>query len=163
MAIRIQYRRGTILEWVATNPILAEGEPGWEIDSGKFKVGDGVTRWNLLSYSSGPSGDVASEIHATFSWGDVSSVIIGSMAENAVIHSINFVVLEVYDGSGAEVTIGTVADPDLLLSANDVDLKTIGTYLISPGYKFPADTDIKLFNTPGAGASTGNGTVVINY
>lgn len=53
MPIQIQYRRGTALEWSAANTVLAIGEPGYETDSGRFKVGDGSTAWNSLPYSSG--------------------------------------------------------------------------------------------------------------
>lgn len=56
MAIQIQYRRGSASQWATTNPILAIGEPGYETDTGKFKVGNGATAWNSLPYSSGPTG-----------------------------------------------------------------------------------------------------------
>jgi hypothetical protein len=56
MAIQIQFRRGTAAQWTSVNPVLAEGESGWEMDTGKFKVGDGVATWSLLPYSSGPVG-----------------------------------------------------------------------------------------------------------
>lgn len=53
MAIQIQYRRGPAADWAEANPLLAEGEPGYELDTGRFKVGDGVTYWNNLTYVSG--------------------------------------------------------------------------------------------------------------
>ena len=56
MAIKIQYRRGTAAEWTAANPILALGEPGYETDTGKFKVGNASSNWSALSYSSGSAG-----------------------------------------------------------------------------------------------------------
>jgi len=57
MANRIQLRRGTAAQWAAANPVLAQGEPGIETDTGKQKFGNGVTAWNLLSYASqGPAG-----------------------------------------------------------------------------------------------------------
>ena len=56
MPIQIQYRRGTAADWTAANPILAQGEPGYESDTGKFKVGDGLNHWASLAYSSGPQG-----------------------------------------------------------------------------------------------------------
>lgn len=56
MAIQIQYRRGTAAEWTAANPTLAVGEPGYETDTGKFKVGTGAAAWNSLPYSSGNTG-----------------------------------------------------------------------------------------------------------
>ncbi|WP_314325417.1 glycosyl hydrolase family 28-related protein [Paenarthrobacter ilicis] len=57
MANRIQLRRGTSAEWAASNPVLAQGEPGIEKDTGKQKFGDGTTVWSLLPYASvGPQG-----------------------------------------------------------------------------------------------------------
>ena len=53
MAIQIQYRRGTAAEWTSANPTLAQGEPGYETDTGKFKVGNGSTAWASLAYSLG--------------------------------------------------------------------------------------------------------------
>lgn len=55
MSVRIQFRRGTAAEWSATNPVLAEGEFAIELDTDSFKIGDGVTAWNSLSYSSFPT------------------------------------------------------------------------------------------------------------
>lgn len=56
MPIQIQYRRGTAAQWTSANPTLALGEPGYETDTGKFKVGDGSLAWNSLPYASGPQG-----------------------------------------------------------------------------------------------------------
>ena len=50
MANRIQLRRGGAQEWQNSNPILAQGEIGIEIDTSRLKVGDGVTSWNSLKY-----------------------------------------------------------------------------------------------------------------
>lgn len=56
MAVKIQFRRGTASEWSTNNPILSQGEAGWETDTGRFKVGNGLTPWNSLVYSSGVTG-----------------------------------------------------------------------------------------------------------
>ena len=53
MTTRIKLRRDTATNWTTNNPILAAGEPGLETDTGKIKYGDGVTAWDLLSYSGG--------------------------------------------------------------------------------------------------------------
>lgn len=47
---QIQIRRGTQSAWTTSNPILAQGELGYEIDNHGIKVGDGSTAWNSLSY-----------------------------------------------------------------------------------------------------------------
>lgn len=48
MATRMQQRRGTAAEWAAANPVLADGEIGFERDTRLFKIGDGVTAYNAL-------------------------------------------------------------------------------------------------------------------
>ena len=54
MATRMQQRRGTAAQWISTNsgngPILAAGEIGFESDTNKFKIGDGVNHWVDLTY-----------------------------------------------------------------------------------------------------------------
>jgi len=50
MATRMQQRRGTAQQWSDANPVLAEGEIGFEIDTDQFKIGDGDTQWDDLSY-----------------------------------------------------------------------------------------------------------------
>jgi len=53
---RIQLKRDTAANWAATNPILYAGEAGFELNTGKLKIGNGTTAWNSLSYlSSGAS------------------------------------------------------------------------------------------------------------
>jgi len=59
MAIQIQLRRGDAADWTSTNPTLAEGEVGVEIDTLKLKVGNGTDNWNTLPYF-GSAGTVTS-------------------------------------------------------------------------------------------------------
>lgn len=44
----IRLRRGTDSQWTSVNPILAQGEPGYDLDTHIFKIGDGITHWNDL-------------------------------------------------------------------------------------------------------------------
>ena len=41
-------RRGTLAEWDAKNPILADGEPGFAIDQNILRIGNGATAWKDL-------------------------------------------------------------------------------------------------------------------
>jgi len=50
----IQIRAGTAAEWAAANPILVSHEIGAELDTGIFKVGDGVNVWTALPSGGGP-------------------------------------------------------------------------------------------------------------
>ena len=46
----IKLKRDSAANWSAENTLLQQGEPGFETDTGKYKVGDGVTTWNNLEY-----------------------------------------------------------------------------------------------------------------
>jgi hypothetical protein len=50
MLNRMQQRRGSSSQWTSINPVLAEGEIGFETDSQQFKIGDGVLPWSQLPY-----------------------------------------------------------------------------------------------------------------
>lgn len=50
LASRIQLRRDTAQNFAEQNTLLAQGEVAWELNSSKFKIGDGVHRWNELDY-----------------------------------------------------------------------------------------------------------------
>lgn len=58
MANRIQIRRDTSERWTEINPLLMEGEMGWETDTRKAKMGDGINNWNDLPYISVSDGFV---------------------------------------------------------------------------------------------------------
>lgn len=45
-----QLKRGTAQRWIEVNPVLREGEPGFEYDTYKLKIGDGLTSWVNLPY-----------------------------------------------------------------------------------------------------------------
>jgi hypothetical protein len=50
MAQKIQLRRGTAALWTSVNPLLSQGEIGYETDTNQTKIGDGATVWNSLPY-----------------------------------------------------------------------------------------------------------------
>ena len=52
----MRIRRGTAANWTSTDPVLYDGQIGWETDTRKFKVGDGSTAWTSLSYSASGGG-----------------------------------------------------------------------------------------------------------
>ena len=43
-----QVKRGTAARWEELNPILNPGEPGFEMDTFKLKIGNGSTPWKEL-------------------------------------------------------------------------------------------------------------------
>ncbi len=46
----VQVKRDSTLNWYASNPRLALGEPGVDMDLHRFKIGNGIDRWNELPY-----------------------------------------------------------------------------------------------------------------
>lgn len=50
MADLIKFKRGKAATWKEKNILLNAGEPGYELDTHKFKIGDGFTPWNDLPY-----------------------------------------------------------------------------------------------------------------
>ena len=53
----IQLRRGSTKSWRATKTKLADGQPGYDKNKHKIKVGDGKTLWEKLPYASGLSAE----------------------------------------------------------------------------------------------------------
>lgn len=53
--IKFQFRRGTSSQWRSSNPTLALGEPGFEVDTNGLKVGDGSTPWIFEGYAGNPA------------------------------------------------------------------------------------------------------------
>lgn len=57
----IKFRRDTSANWTSVNPIPAQGEPCYETDTGKLKIGNGSDNYVTLPYVSdggGSSGDL---------------------------------------------------------------------------------------------------------
>lgn len=53
----IQFKRGTKKSWNKSKKPLAAGQPGYDKDSHKIKVGDGKAMWSELPYASGLSSE----------------------------------------------------------------------------------------------------------
>lgn len=45
-----QLKRGTAARWLEVNPVLKQGEPGFEYDTGMLKIGNGIDLWTDLEY-----------------------------------------------------------------------------------------------------------------
>lgn len=72
----IQLKRGRASSWAALNPVLSPGEPGFEINTGKMKIGNGVDEWLDLKYvGEGVTCIVTTETHYDFpAIGDVNVI-----------------------------------------------------------------------------------------
>lgn len=79
MTYTIQLRRDDAADWTSVNPILHDGEFGWERDTGKFKIGDGATVWNTLPYTSAVPDDLVEAL------GDLSDVDLTGAAAGKIL------------------------------------------------------------------------------
>jgi hypothetical protein len=83
----VQFRHGTAAAWTTSARVLAKGEPGYETDTGKIKVGDGSTAWASLAYvTAGAKGDKGDkgDTGATYVPASASAANVGDLA-----HAIN--------------------------------------------------------------------------
>ena len=112
----IQIRRDTAANWVVANPTLAQGELGFETDTLKLKLGDGVTAWNGLAYYSSAGTDINGE--------DIRPSAVSVDRNLSVRGDANFVALEAdfFFGDGSGIT-GITSTPDI--NGEDVILNNV--------------------------------------
>ena len=60
MAVKtlIQVRRGSTSDWAAGSIVLSAGEWGFDTTTGRYKIGDGTTVWNSLTYAATLPADI---------------------------------------------------------------------------------------------------------
>lgn len=111
--VEFQFQRGSANRWREINPILAAAEPGVELDTGLFKIGNGHTSWNDLDYYlTAPYVSGIVEVIIAESGGLSSDPRIGNLSElsttakNTIVTAINEVnddvsLLLLYDNAKA--------------------------------------------------------------
>lgn len=57
---RIQLKKDTSEAWRINNPVLLDGEAGYESDTNLMKIGDGIHRWLELDYTNSGATAIAS-------------------------------------------------------------------------------------------------------
>ena len=82
MAVQVQLRRGTAAQWTVANTTLASGEIGVEVDTSKFKIGNGTSTWAALIYANSIGGNLSglSDVYAVSP--DDGSVLVYSNSIN---------------------------------------------------------------------------------
>jgi hypothetical protein len=78
MSVQIQIRRGNAIDWTNANPILAQGEIGFELDTNKIKIGNGSTAWNSLNYSGLVPADLNNYVEINKVFGTVDEIIVSA-------------------------------------------------------------------------------------
>lgn len=76
MVTKLKIRRDNSTVWKHINPVLEQGEPAVELDTGKMKIGDGERPYVELPYTSSTT-----EGTPTIAWGDIT----GTIASNGAL------------------------------------------------------------------------------
>lgn len=150
MARKIQFRRGTAASWTSTDPTLAIGELGLETDTGKMKIGDGVTAWSARPYI-----DAAAVAHIAASAGAHAAAAIantpaGTIAATTVQGALNELDTEKAPLASPALT-GTPTAPTAATATNTTQVAT--TAFVRANRAEQAAADLSQYR-PFAGALT---------
>ncbi len=95
----IKLRRDLAANWISNNPILEDGEFGFEKDTNKFKIGNGIDTWINLSYS--PEVEVHEHLNKT-ALDTITQENIDTWNTPSVSRAVNLI-----DAAGDEISIQT--------------------------------------------------------
>ena len=111
MANRIQVRRGTTSQWNTYDPILSEGEIGYNSTLGSFKIGDGESDWSELDYYQAAADITPNEIGAIASTEKGAADGVAALDSNKNVITALSVVFEGATANNFE-TLLTVTEPE---------------------------------------------------
>ncbi len=114
----IQFRRNTTSGWTSSNPFLANGEPGFERNDNKLKIGDGSTAWNDLDYIGGTGGSAAVYAGSATLASGSATVSASWVTANTVI------VVTPQAAAGVGVTGDLYVDPVNIVAATSFDISS---------------------------------------
>jgi len=175
MAVQIQLRRGTASQWTSANPILAEGEMGVELDTGKWKFGNGTSTWSILSYGSGAAlldadkGDITvsgtgtvwtidtgAVTYAKMQAASTSSRVLGASSTSTTIQELTLGTGLSLSGTTLSATGATVANGDY----GDITVSATGTvWTIDNGVVTYAKMQVASTNSKILGSSSTSTTI----
>jgi hypothetical protein len=113
----IIFRKGSAAQWTSSNPILASGEPGFDLTNSVFKIGDGVSNWQSLSshkhnisdINSFASG-VADVLNTEMVGGSGISLIYNSQTNTITISVTGIISGSSGEGNSGPITVADITD-----------------------------------------------------
>lgn len=123
MARKIQFRRGTAASWTSTDPTLAISELGLETDTGKIKIGDGVTAWSARPYIDAAALAHIADTSAAHAAASIASTPAGTLAATDVQAALNELDTEKAPLASPALT-GTPTAPTAATATNTTQVAT---------------------------------------
>jgi len=170
MPFVIQFRRDTAANWTSANPTLADGEMGIESDTQKYKIGNGYTVWNSLSYSSLPATAVSPSGTATLTNKTIDltdNTVTGTLAEfNAAVSDADLVSLDgtesLYNKTIINSLVRSLEEAWAYSSQSINGEETINTTTTTAVYNYATATGNFELNVRGDASTTLNSLLNVN-
>lgn len=152
----------------ALNALSAQtGDTAYVIDSGnsewKFMIYDGSS-WVQLSDEDSADVD-ANTITATVTQaGGTGNTTIGTVSDNSRVTLVSVEVITPFDDSNATLTVGDSGDNDRLVTNDEIDVSSTGTYAVQPAYQYTSGSDTDIIAYLNIGSSTqGEVKILVSY
>lgn len=137
MANKMQIRRDSATNWTSTNPTLSQGEMGYELNTGKLKIGNGIDAWVDLDYFDDQNGSYNDLRDLPFSNPPNVSDIANAASETYVNNAITALkagagsaldtLNELATALGNDANFSATMTTQLGLKANSSSLSTVAT------------------------------------
>lgn len=136
----------------ASGTILAPGEIGFEVDTGKFKIGkDGTTTWSSLPYAGGSAITAASGICSTYNSATNSYILTSPINTSGVGISVNYVSCGTGSGSVGEISLNNRLQDFSTLNTSGILVSTSSTGVVVRG--LDQGPNIQITNASGLAAN----------
>ena len=169
MASEIQLRRDTSNNWIAINPLLAQGEIGIDLTTNQIKIGTGVDNWVDLPYFGGGNGTGGygnSNVEAFLASARVSNII----PDGNAIYSLGNATNQWKDLWISSNTIYMNTIPISLTNTNDLTVN--GNPVVTANSAANGATNVNAISVSGnlsaqeatiANTTISNGNITANY
>lgn len=138
--VRLIQHHGTSFSLSTTNPVLLKGEVCYVVDdtldNGKYKIGDGLTPWNSLSFI-GSNNTIENNGIPTSS---MFSYDIGTLCIDTVNNDI-YILLDNTVGNAVWMLITQRLEEFTASEINDIWIKALGEGSITNGYRLHIDNE----------------------
>lgn len=138
--IRTFQKTDTCAQWKVNNPVLGNGEIGFETDTFRMKIGNGSTAWTDLPYTNYTE---ITGIELTYN--TPTPHTLAQIPEGFFLNTISVEIVEPFQ-SNVQISIGTDSNQSWIFSPDTIDLTDEGfIYVYKVNEVVSAPTELKAF------------------